>query len=116
METKPLLFGIIGFMLGGLLVSVAATTFEKPNDAMGNMTAALQEKAGDDYDKAFIDNMVRHHQDAVEMSRLSEERSRRPEIKKLSKEIITTQQHEIEQLLEWRKVWFGEASSDSMKH
>ena len=29
METKPLLYGIIGFMLGGLLVSVAAVTFEK---------------------------------------------------------------------------------------
>lgn len=30
METKPLLYGIIGFILGGLLVSVAATTFDKP--------------------------------------------------------------------------------------
>ena len=30
METKPLLYGIIGFILGGLLVSIAATTFEKP--------------------------------------------------------------------------------------
>lgn len=30
METKPLLYGLIGFFLGGLLVSVAATTFDKP--------------------------------------------------------------------------------------
>lgn len=30
METKPLLYGVIGFILGGLLVSVAATTFDKP--------------------------------------------------------------------------------------
>jgi hypothetical protein len=29
METKPLLYGLIGFFIGGLLVSVAATTFEK---------------------------------------------------------------------------------------
>lgn len=28
METKPLLYGLIGFFLGGLLVSVAATTFD----------------------------------------------------------------------------------------
>lgn len=27
METKPLLYGLIGFFLGGLLVSIAATTF-----------------------------------------------------------------------------------------
>lgn len=30
METKSLLYGLIGFFLGGLLVSTAATTFDKP--------------------------------------------------------------------------------------
>lgn len=30
METKPLLYGLIGFFIGGLLVSIAATTFNKP--------------------------------------------------------------------------------------
>lgn len=30
METKPLLYGLVGFILGGLLVSIAATTFDKP--------------------------------------------------------------------------------------
>lgn len=30
MDTKALLYGIIGFILGGLVVSIAATTFNKP--------------------------------------------------------------------------------------
>ncbi|HET8884065.1 MAG TPA: hypothetical protein VFM68_01185 [Candidatus Saccharimonadales bacterium] len=30
MDTKVLLAGLIGFFMGGLLVSVAATTFDKP--------------------------------------------------------------------------------------
>ena len=30
MDTKILLAGLIGFFLGGLIVSIAATTFEKP--------------------------------------------------------------------------------------
>lgn len=34
MDTKALLYGIIGFILGGLLVSVAATTFDKPAAGM----------------------------------------------------------------------------------
>lgn len=34
MDTKPLIYGLIGFFIGGLLVSVAATTFEK--DALIN--------------------------------------------------------------------------------
>lgn len=38
METKPLLYGIIGFMLGGLLVSIAATTFDKPTPDVSQTT------------------------------------------------------------------------------
>lgn len=30
METKPLLYGLIGFFAGGLLVSLAATYLEPP--------------------------------------------------------------------------------------
>ena len=30
MATTPLLDGLIGFFLGGLIVSIAATTFDKP--------------------------------------------------------------------------------------
>ncbi len=29
METKPLLYGLIGFFIGGLLVAVAATTMNQ---------------------------------------------------------------------------------------
>ncbi len=29
MDTKALLYGLIGFFIGGLLVSIAANTFEK---------------------------------------------------------------------------------------
>ncbi|GEM_PF-4830850 len=34
MDTKVLLAGIVGFLLGGLLVSVAAVTFEKPAECV----------------------------------------------------------------------------------
>ena len=32
METKPLAFGITGFLIGGLIASVAATQLNKPSD------------------------------------------------------------------------------------
>lgn len=45
METKPLLYGLIGFFMGGLLVSVAATTFDKPSDSsMKQVTSGLESK------------------------------------------------------------------------
>lgn len=59
METKPLLFGLIGFFLGGLIVSVAATTFDQPNAGIESevtmqMSDSLKGKQGDEFDKAFI--------------------------------------------------------------
>ena len=74
METKPLLFGLIGFFVGGLIVSVAATTFDKPNTTTGEhmnmnqMTESLKDKQGDEFDKAFIAEMIVHHQGAVDMA------------------------------------------------
>ena len=64
METKSLLFGLIGFFLGGLIVSVAATSFDKsstntaPDMSMGQMTDSLKAKQGDEFDKAFIAGMI----------------------------------------------------------
>ena len=70
METKSLLYGLVGFLLGGLLVSIAATSFDKPSTDMSNMTRQLQSKTGDAYDATFIANMIDHHQAAVDMARL----------------------------------------------
>jgi len=53
METKPLVYGLIGFFLGGLLVSVAATTFDAPkaeeaaNRSMSQLIEIPQHKQGD---------------------------------------------------------------------
>lgn len=44
METKPLLYGLIGFFIGGLLVSIAATTFENDRLQMGSMKDTSQSR------------------------------------------------------------------------
>lgn len=67
METKSLLYGLIGFFVGGLLVSVAAT-FEKPtmdhttDMSMDQMTTELRDLKGDEYDKALAAYIIRHYQ------------------------------------------------------
>lgn len=119
METKPLLFGLVGFFAGGLLVSVAATTFEKPpashtaDMSMNQMTENLKDKQGDDFDKAYIDAMIEHHEGAVDMAELAERNAKHEEIKELSRNIITTQQAEIAEMQRWQAEW-GYSASDSM--
>jgi uncharacterized protein (DUF305 family) len=53
---------------------------------------------GNRIDRAFVTEMVPHHQSAVEMAELAQRYSQRPEIKQLSREIIAAQNAEIEQL------------------
>jgi uncharacterized protein (DUF305 family) len=111
MQNKPLLYGLIGFFIGGFIVSVAATTFDKPEPthtnemSMSEMTASLQKQTGDDYDKAFIDYMIEHHKSAVDMAKLSAQNAKHEEIKQLSNDIVAAQQKEISQMKQWQHEW-----------
>lgn len=104
MQTKPLVYGLIGFILSGLLVSIAATTFNKPDD-MADMTRSLETKTGRAYDQAFAEMMIKHHQSAIDMARLSQQRADSQQVKEMSKAILTTQQAEITQMQHWLQAW-----------
>ena len=112
MQTQPLLYGLIGFFIGGLLVSVAAATMNmnKPEQtatsmSMDAMTADLRSKTGAEFDKAFIANMIAHHQGAVEMAELAAQNAQHQEIKTLSLNIISAQQQEIADMQRWQADW-----------
>ena len=117
METKPLLYGLIGFFIGGLLVSVAATVTPAPagskgHASMADMVQALENKRGDEFDKAFIEQMIEHHEGAIDMARLSASRAKHDEIKDLSADVIRAQQSEIDTMRQWQRDW-SYADSDS---
>lgn len=124
MESRTLLSALIGFFIGGLLVSVAATTFEKPavennrDMGMSEMTSSLRNKTGDEYDKAFMTQMIKHHETAVDMAELSAENAKHDEIKKLSEDIVKNQTAEIEKMKQWQTQWGytdGNNPMDSME-
>lgn len=58
------------------------------------------------YDARFIDAMIPHHEMGVEMGREALARAKRPEIRKLAQDIVTTQTSEIETLRTWRQAWY----------
>jgi uncharacterized protein (DUF305 family) len=125
MNTNALAFGIIGFLLGGLVVSVAATQFDDDNTSgasssemnMRAMTDDLAGKTGDDFDAAFISHMIEHHESAVDMSKLVNENAKHDEIKQLSRDIITAQESEIAKMKRWQKDWgYNIKEHQSMGH
>ena len=58
-------------------------------------------------DRRFIDAMVPHHQGAIEMARVALKNAEHAEIKQLSRNIVSTQQAEIEELKAIKKEEFG---------
>lgn len=69
-----------------------------------------------EYDLRFIDAMTPHHQGAVMMAKEAQQKSQRPEIKKLADDIIKAQNKEINQLKQWRKVWYPQASTTAVAY
>ena len=68
------------------------------------------------YDLRFIDGMTPHHQGAIEMAKEAQQKSKRPEIKKLADEIIKAQNQEITQMKQWRKTWYANAGDKPMAY
>lgn len=73
---------------------------------MKGMTASLEGKIGDEFDKAFLSEMVVHHEGAVAMAKQVLATSKRPELLKLANEIITAQTKEIDMMKGWESQWF----------
>ncbi len=59
-----------------------------------------------DFDKAFLEQMIPHHQMAIMMANMLESGSNQPEMKQLAKNIIDSQTKEIQQMQGWYKVWY----------
>lgn len=65
-----------------------------------------------DFDRAFIDMMIPHHEGAVRMARKQLADGEHPTLRKLAEDIITAQNREIAQMRAWHKRWYGDSESD----
>lgn len=57
-------------------------------------------------DQRFIEEMIPHHEGAIEMATLALERSTRPEVLSLAQQIVTSQTHDITDMRAWYRDWF----------
>lgn len=65
------------------------------------------------FDRAFIDTVVPHYQNTIDLARLAETRAARPELARLATTIIERQQRESDQLVRWRQAWYGNTDQPS---
>src|SRR4028119_298796 len=74
------------------------TEHSKMDSGSGGMASGMLMENGRYSDERFIDAMVPHHRGAVEMAEVALENAEHEEIKQLSKEIVSAQEAEIEEL------------------
>lgn len=75
-------------------------------DMMTDMTAALHGKTGKELEKAFIVEMIPHHQGAVDMAKiLVTDPQVSEKMKQFGNAIITAQEGEIQDMQEWLKAY-----------
>ncbi|MBA3954734.1 DUF305 domain-containing protein [Candidatus Dependentiae bacterium] len=94
--------------LGILLLSLLFYTLTSEEMSMTSITMVtqLKDKQGEAFDREFIKHMIPHHQSALDMAQLALTHAKRPEIKKLAKNILSTQQKEINLMEEWQKSYY----------
>ena len=86
---------------------------------MDRMMGQLNGKTGDDFDKAFLAQMMMHHQSAIDMSKPAAANASQEEVKTLASNIITAQTKEVSEMMAWQTQWgykTQSSSSDSMSN
>lgn len=76
-------------------------------EMMHDMNVSLKGKTGEQLEQAFLDEMITHHEGAVEMAQVLLKETKRPELIKLANDIISAQNTEITMMKNWNKEWFG---------
>lgn len=129
MKKEPTLYGIVGLLVGVVVTGFVAgqavnnnntgmmnmmgmrsdinshKTIDDDNMSMSAMTDSLKNKTGDDFDKTFIEQMIIHHQGAIDMAKLAKDNAKHDEIKKLSDDILSAQSKEIDMMQTWQTQW-----------
>ncbi len=102
-------YGMMSGYLGGMMGSRTAAPVTQTigmQDAMHGMTIGLSGKTGASFDRAFLDEMIVHHEGAVLMAQQALLNAEHQELKDMARDIITAQTKEIEQMKTWRAAWF----------
>jgi len=96
-------------MFGQIRDSLDGPTMEMSEEdmaMMGMMEDPQQLANADPFDRAFIDNMMPHHESAIAMAEVAFQESENPEIREIARDIVNAQEREIAQMREWREEWY----------
>jgi uncharacterized protein (DUF305 family) len=78
----------------------------KPGDQ--KMLDRLASLSGAEFEIAFMEMMIKHHEKAIKEARHCLAKAAHPELREMCEDIIATQSAEIAQMEAWLCQWYGE--------
>lgn len=113
---KTIVVGAIGVVIGaGAVMAVTGKEVENASHdshdmhaEMEHMMQSLEGKTGDAFDKAFLEEMIVHHEGAIEMAEAALLGAKHQEIKDLAQSILSAQASEIQMMKDWMQAWYAQ--------
>jgi uncharacterized protein (DUF305 family) len=104
-------------ILLALVAAVLLAACNQGGQEQGTAPASPATPAPNDADITFTQNMIPHHQQAIDMAELVETHTDRAELRKLADGVVTSQNQEITQMEGWLQRWGKPAASmEGMDH
>lgn len=73
---------------------------------MMDMTSRMNGKKGAELEKVFLEDMIVHHEGAIQMAQKLKEGTTRAELTEMADDIVSTQTKEVEMMKRWLGEWF----------
>lgn len=100
---------LVGVMLAASVLTLAAGCGGNDDESVPGQTT----KSTVPFDRAFIDAMVPHHEQAIEMARSAKSAGLvESKLVNIANSIVSSQQVETAQMKEWRAAWFDSDAID----
>lgn len=140
MKKESIIYGAIGLIIGAVIAGSSATYAVNNNlqgmmrmmgmntttdnsgmmgnddMTMGEMAGVLSSKTGDDFDEAFMQQMIVHHEGAIDMAKLAQTSAKHVEIKNLANDILSAQSKEIDMMQTWQGQWGYKSVPTTQSH
>ena len=124
-KTQFVAFGLIIILLVFVIFllndksqnKVDSSTETSQSSQSDNQTSSMYANmTGDQFDKAYLTDMIAHHQGALNMASQARELSTKAEIRTLADAILSSQESEVQQMMDWQQKWNYSATDSSNPH
>jgi len=92
---------------GGMGMGMGTSTGGGMGMGMRGGTNLSALSAAPDFDRAFIEQMIPHHQMGVMMASMAQTNSQHPQLRAMQQAMVKAQSREIEQMSQWYRNWYG---------